>query len=174
MPLDTPSHPMQRVAITDAGAHILPPNSCASIPPVPWHVAYTKPQAEVAIEAKLRDEGAGVWLPREIRNNRLCPLIPRYIFLQLTGERLRWGCVIRTAGGEELGAVLRSPAGMPKIIPPSALETLQSQCDDDGVLLRRDLLSPVLPGWRRLCDMTPADRQQLVLRMFGRAAMEAA
>lgn len=181
MPLDTPLPFMQRP--TSHGTTPAFPGrvSCASILDAPWHAAFTKPGAERKTEAKLRDEQAGVWLPMECRDRdkRLAPLIPRYIFLQLTGERTKWGCVIRSAGGEELASVLRSPTGRPLVVPLAALDALRGQCAPDGVLypvasreMRRGDLGRAATGpfqsFTGICRMTTRQRVELLLSMFGR------
>ena len=62
------------------------------------------------------------------------PIFPRYLFLQMTGERVRWGYVIRNAAGEELGAVMRDPSGKPLAVAVGALETLWADCAPNGVI----------------------------------------
>ena len=159
---------------------------CASLPGVPWHVLYTHPNAERAAEHKLRREGAGVWLPMDSRlwdnrQRKISVTFPRYLFLQLTGDRVKWGCTVRSDGGEELGSVLRSPAGRPLVVPLAALEALWSQCAANGVIYppearearRGDVLrvlSGPLAGFAGVCTMTTRERVTLLLSIMGRPA----
>ena len=156
----------------------------ASIPGLPWHVAYTKPQKELATEMKLRQEGAAAWLPMECRTitrqeKRHVPVFPRYLFLQMTGDRPRWGYVIRNAGGEELAAVMLSPARSPLVVPDRVMRALWDACAPNGVIyppepreVRRNDVVKVLDGpWRDfhgLCRLTTRQRVEALLTLFGR------
>lgn len=156
----------------------------ASIPGMPWFCVYTHPQAEIKTELKLRREGAGVWLPLESvtlanRQRRIRAVFPRYLFMQMTGERPRWGYTIRDVAGEELGSVLRSPAGKPLEVPLPALEVIWSQCAANGVIyppapreMQRGDQAKVLDGpfadFRGLCTRTTREKVWLLLTLFGR------
>lgn len=157
----------------------------ASIQGVPWHVAHTKPLRESAVERKLKAEGAAVWLPvmshiGTNRQRRYERLFPRYILLQLTGEREKWGCTIRSDGGEELASVLRTPAGVPLIVPDEVMERLLVQCAPDGIIhepeprqMRRGDVARVEQGpftsFSGVCQRTSKDRVWLLLTIMGRS-----
>lgn len=123
----------------DAGRFLGAFVPCASISGQPWLCVYTRPKCELRVEHKLRSEGAPAWLPQEAAfeptgERRIRALFPRYLFMQMLGERLRWGYVIHSEAGEELGAVLRSADGRPLRMPPGAIERLWSQCQPNGVI----------------------------------------
>jgi transcription antitermination factor NusG len=184
MPLDGESISMRISALTGT-EHT---RSCfapsASVTDMPWHVLYTQPNAERAAEHKLRREGAGVWLPLDSRTwanrqRKISVTFPRYLFLQLTGERVKWGCTVRSDGGEELGSVLRSPAGNPLAVPLAALEALWGQCGPNGVIYPPEVrearrgdalrvLTGPFAGFTGICTLTTRQRVTLLLSMFGR------
>jgi transcription antitermination factor NusG len=157
---------------------------CASIPGTPWHVAYTKPLREASVVKKLREEGAAVWRPIKLfrapnGQERYEPLFPRYVLMQMTGERLKWGYTIRNQFGYELGHVLRSPAGTPMVIPDAEMEWLTLQSEDDGIIreparpqVALDDRGRVLTGWaaqlQGICTRTSRDRVWLLLSVLGR------
>lgn len=165
-----------------AGAGAFVP--CASIPGLPWHVCYTKPQMELRVELKLRKEGAAAWAPNECwvtpdRHRRLRLIFPRYVLMQMSGERQKWGFTVRNEGGEELGSVLRSPSGRPLVLPDQDLEALLAQCAPNGVIyppepreMHRGDVGRVVTGpmtdFRGICRRTTRERVWLLLSVLGR------
>lgn len=158
----------------------------ASMPGAPWHVAYTKPRAEQATTEKLQAEGAGVWCPMVVetmanRQKRHVLLFPRYVLLQLTGERVRWGHVIRNAGGEELASVITSPSGRALVVPDQAIAELVAQAGKDGIfrpppareISRRDhvrVLDGPFTSFSGIVNRTAKDRVWCLLSIFGRSS----
>jgi len=156
---------------------------CASIPSLPWHVAYTKPLREASVVKKLREEGAAVWRPIKLfrgpnRQERYEPMFPRYVLMQMGGERLKWGYTIRNQYGYELGNVLRSPAGVPLVIPNAAMELLIRQSDDQGIIHEPvkpemhcgglgSVLGGPLASFAGICTRTSRDRVWLLLAVMG-------
>ena len=157
----------------------------ASIAGRPWACVYTKPRAEIVAEHRVRAEGFAAWLPmhqvihrphRGVPFTTHRPIFPRYLFVQ----DYRW-TVVRNAGGEELGAVLRSPAGVPLSVPESVLEVLWSQCAANGVIyppeprqVRRSdtvrVLDGPFAGFAAVCSRTSRERVWLLLSIFGRSS----
>jgi len=156
---------------------------CASIPDAPWHCVYTRPHQEAATEARVRQEGAAAWLPLEAvalanRQTRIRPIFPRYLFVQ----DYRW-MVVRNAGGEEMASVLRSPAGMPLVVPPRVVATLMAQRGADGIIRPAEprevdrgdeveITGGPFASFRGVCSRTARDRVWVLLNVLGSSQIE--
>ncbi len=156
---------------------------CASIPGLAWHVVYTLPAHESACALQLGRDQAGVWYPRVVDRDskgaaKWSAMFPRYVFCQMAGERLRWGCVVRSSAGVELGTVLRSAAGNPLVVPERVVTELRAGCDETGAWhvpqARRAAVgdsvtvqSGAYAGWQGVVSASKAERVAVLLSILG-------
>jgi transcriptional antiterminator RfaH len=150
-----------------------------------WYVVHTQPQAETRALWHLRRQGFECFLPR-IRKlvrharkvePRLVALFPRYLFVRLRLDAVRWRAINGTRGVVNLLANGDSP--LP--VPHGAVETLHRQCDaEDAVppsalgLFTKGLKVRIMSGAfiGQVCEVVEApsqgcDRVQLLLNFLG-------
>jgi transcription antitermination factor NusG len=105
-------------------------------------------------------------------------MFPRYLFVQIAGERERKGCVIRSPGINDLGSILRSPAGNPLVVPERVVTQLRAGCDETGAWhvpqARRAAVgdsvtvqSGTYAGWQGVVSASKAERVAVLLSILG-------
>ncbi|MBV8474445.1 MAG: transcriptional activator RfaH [Hyphomicrobiales bacterium] len=106
-----------------------------------WYVAMTLPHKERLAAANLANQGYRCFLPLQQATRRharqfrtvLAPVFPRYIFIILDIERMRWRSVNGTIGVQGLV----SDGERPLAAPPGIVETLLHSSDRRGALSYR-------------------------------------
>ncbi len=106
-----------------------------------WYVAMTLPHKERVAAANLANQGYRCFLPLQLATRRharqfrtvLAPVFPRYIFIILDIERMRWRSVNGTIGVQSLV----SHGERPLAAPPGIVETLLQSSDGRGALSYR-------------------------------------
>ena len=98
-----------------------------------WYVVHTQPQAETRALWHLRRQGFECFMPR-IRKlvrharkveARLAPLFPRYLFVHLRLDAVRW----RSINGTRGVVTLLANGDTPLPVADGTVETLYRQCD---------------------------------------------
>lgn len=94
-----------------------------------WRLLYTKPHAEVWVEANLRNQGFESLLPRIATRGGFGPLFPRYVFAGYhPGQRAE-------AFAGTYGVQYVVQCGMrPAIVPADLVVEIRARMDDRGVV----------------------------------------
>lgn len=138
-----------------------------------WYLIHTKPGSEALAQSNLRRQGFEVYLPlicQPMRragrwSERVCPLFPRYLFLQLDEGRQALKPVHSTIG---VASIVRFGTRY-AIVPDLVILELRSRADDRTGLLR--LLDPAAlpPGAAvRISGGPFAGLEGVFLRQAGR------
>jgi transcriptional antiterminator RfaH len=98
-----------------------------------WYVVHSRPQAEATALCHLTNQGFHCFLPRILqlrshaRQTRLVPvpLFPRYLFVRLDPNEMRWRAINGTRGVVSLLA--NGPHPLP--VPHGLVEALIAKCD---------------------------------------------
>ena len=106
-----------------------------------WYVAMTLPHKERLAAANLANQRYRCFLPLQLATRRharqfrteLAPVFPRYLFVILHVERMRWRSVNGTIGVQSL----ISEGERPLAAPPGVVETLIQSSDARGALSYR-------------------------------------
>ncbi len=104
---------------------------------IKWYVVYTQPAREFLAERHLVDQGYTVYMPRFLKicrharkvEEKLVPLFPRYLFINMDLLTVPWHSVNGTRGVSHL---LVSGEGMPCSMPDSIVENLKTQESQKG------------------------------------------
>lgn len=94
-----------------------------------WRLLYTKPHAEVWVDANLRKQGFGVLLPRITGRNGLAPLFPRYVFAGVTAA-LRGESLGGTYGVQYVVQCGHTPAR----VPAAVIAEIRARMDAHGIV----------------------------------------
>jgi transcription elongation factor/antiterminator RfaH len=105
-----------------------------------WHVAETRPRAEVLAQANLERQGFACFCPRFRKTRRharrveslLAPVFPGYIFITFDPRRDHWSPINGTTGVRRL---VGSAAGAPYAMPESVMSALFERCE--GSVIQR-------------------------------------
>ena len=103
-----------------------------------WYAIHTHPKGEVLAEANLRRQEFVTYLPRYLRRRRHArrtdwapmPLFPRYLFVRMDVEQVRWRAIHSTFGVQHLVCHGDKPAPLPE----SIVEAIQARHDDRGMV----------------------------------------
>ena len=139
---------------------------------VPWYCIRTLYNSEVLAEVQLRQRGFCAWVPMEYRRRDngqgiIRPLFLRYGFVQLDLAEDLWRTVFGTRGVEWLFC---TPAQRPIAVPGHDIEALMAQAAPNGIIYPG---APKAsgghrgPSWRAISELSDADREALLLRLFG-------
>lgn len=151
-----------------------------------WYVAQLKPAGLHSAVINLRRQGIEIFSPMLTREklvrgkvtSAVVPLFPGYIFVTIKAEeeyrRINSTLGIRRLVSNAAGPAMYSPRGLPF----GFIEGLQAGCDADGVLRKRDSMSPgdrvlVIGGpfsglIAELLAKPSAGRVQVLLDLLGR------
>ena len=99
-----------------------------------WHVAETRPRAEVLAQANLERQGFDCFCPRFRKTRRharridhlLVPVFPGYIFVGFDPRRDHWTPINGTTGVRRL---VGSAAGAPYAMPEAVMAALFERCE---------------------------------------------
>ena len=105
-----------------------------------WHVAETRPRAEVVAQAHLERQGFDCFCPRFRKTRRharrvdtlLVPVFPGYIFVRFDQRRHHWTPINGTIGVRRL---VGSAAGSPYPMPEAVMAELLERCE--GSVIQR-------------------------------------
>ena len=149
-----------------------------------WYAVYTQPRAENKVVGHLTRQGFDTYLPlflrRRSHSRRIdwvpSPLFPRYIFVGMNIEKVRWRAVWSTVGV----ANLVCSGEKPLIVPSDVLRILRNREDENG-FVRLGARSTVNAGDEVqiidgalgdlvaiIKEMHGLDRVTLLLRLMGR------
>ena len=112
---------------------------------VTWYAAHTHAQAEAKAAWHLENQGFQFYLPRYLKRRRharktdwvKAPLFPRYLFIGVTPENLRWRAINSTIG---IHYLVSGRSGEPTPIPTRIIDAIRAREDEDGnVALGADL-----------------------------------
>lgn len=114
-----------------------------------WHVAMTKPAAELATVERLEADGHDAFTPwhwRTVRHARKAervrrPLFPRYVFVRV-GDGLAVAGINRTPGV----STLLHAGGRLVTVAPEVMDRLRARCGEDGAALEADTLDRLRVG----------------------------
>lgn len=99
-----------------------------------WHVAETRPRAEVVAQANLERQGFASFCPRFRKTRRharrvdnlLAPVFPGYIFVAFDPRHDHWSPINGTTGVRRL---VGSVAGAPYSMPEGVMSALFARCE---------------------------------------------
>ncbi|MBV9726698.1 MAG: transcription/translation regulatory transformer protein RfaH [Gammaproteobacteria bacterium] len=152
-----------------------------------WYLIYTKPASEALAVANLARQHYTVYLPRVVqtirragrRFERVAPLFPRYLFLQLNEGQQALAPVASTIGVSGIVRFASSYA----VVPEQVLSELRERADPLTGLHRISSGAKLKPGaavriWRGAFDglegvferKAGADRVVVLLRLLGQNA----
>lgn len=114
-----------------------------------WFAVFTKPRQEHIALENLQRQGFDSFLPmainpyqlRSLRQMRIEPLFPRYLFLRAVADQQSLGPVRSTRG---VATLVRFGTELAHI-PETVIRAIRSRCDADTGLVRLDPV-PVEPG----------------------------
>lgn len=114
-----------------------------------WYAAHTQPKGETLAADHLRRQGFEAYLPRYLRRRRharrtdwtAVPLFPRYLFVRMDTERVRWRAIHSTFGVQHLVCHGDTPAAL----PPGIVEAIQAR-EDTGGLVTINVAPPFAKG----------------------------
>ena len=103
-----------------------------------WYAAHTQPKGEALAESNLRRQDFITYLPRYLRRRRharrtdwvAVPLFPRYLFVRMDVEQVRWRAIQSTFGVQHLVCHGESPAAL----PPGIVEDIRAREDSRGMI----------------------------------------
>ncbi len=103
-----------------------------------WYAVHTHPKGEALAEANLRRQDFVTYLPRYRRRRRharridwtAVPLFPRYLFVRMDIEQVRWRAIHSTFGVQHLVCHGETPAAL----PPGIVEDIQAREDISGLV----------------------------------------
>lgn len=103
-----------------------------------WYAAHTQPKGETLAADNLRRQGFDAYLPRYLRRRRharrvdwaAVPLFPRYLFVRMDIEQVRWRAIHSTFGVQHLVCHGETPAALPAGI----VEDIQAREDIGGLV----------------------------------------
>jgi transcriptional antiterminator RfaH len=104
-----------------------------------WYLVYTKPHKEHVAKENLERQGYATYLPMTVirrrrmgrGTDRVEPLFPRYLFIQLDTETDNWAPIRSTIG---VNSMVRF--GMyPSVVPDLLIKELQQRDDEQGIQL---------------------------------------
>ncbi len=103
-----------------------------------WFAVHSLPHREAGAQRQLENQGFHTFLPRCLKARRharklenvLAPIFPRYLFVVLDLDRVRWRSVNGTFGV----ARLVMAGDRPQPVPPGVVEALIALADGRGVL----------------------------------------
>ena len=113
-----------------------------------WHVAETRPRAEVLAQANLERQGFACFCPRFRKTRRharrvdslLAPVFPGYIFVRFDPRRDHWSPINGTTGVRRL---VGSVSGAPYPMPETVMSALFERCE--GSVIQR-MVPTLWPG----------------------------
>ena len=149
-----------------------------------WYLLYTQPRAENKVVSHLRRQGFDTYLPlflrRRSHSRRIdwvpSPFFPRYLFVGMNIEKVRWRAVRSTVGV----ANFVCSGEKPLIVPSDVLGILRDREDENGfvrlgarstvnagdeVRIIEGALGDLVAIVKETHDM---DRVTLLLRLMGR------
>lgn len=143
----------------------------------PWHVIWTKPGQEHIADRELRAAGFPTFFPLYgARRAAYVPMFRRYGFAQPNRDD-QWVGMLYARG---VAAVLRTPYGVPQVVPQRNMDELFAQCSPNGVIFEPEprraqkgdpvrVLEGPLAGFTGICARTSAERVWLLLTLLGRS-----
>ncbi|MBI4969557.1 MAG: transcriptional activator RfaH [Rhodospirillales bacterium] len=116
-----------------------------------WYVVHTQPQAERRAHANLVRQGFETYLPCYLKRRSHArkiervpaPLFPRYLFVGIDPQTMRWRSIYSTFGVSHL----ISNGDMPAPVPEGVVEAIRARHGHDG-LVRLDDPIPFKKGDR--------------------------
>lgn len=142
-----------------------------------WHVAHTHPRAERVALSHLRRQGFTTYLPqyRKLRRHARrvdwvpAPLFPRYLFIGIDIETMRWRAIRSTIGI----AGLICDGDTPAPVPDGVIDEIRRREDEEGMVAlgaspfqpgdRITVVSGPLAGQAGLFDCMDDDRRVIIL-----------
>jgi transcriptional antiterminator RfaH len=126
-----------------------------------WYLVHTKPRGEAVAEANLRRQGYDIYLPRLAHRvlsryrwrERVQPLFPRYLFLQLAEGSQALAPVQSSMG---VSSVVRFGATY-AVVPDGIIDELRSRAEPQSGLHRLNRIAPPVPGEAIKITMKPFD-----------------
>jgi transcriptional antiterminator RfaH len=105
-----------------------------------WYLIHTKPSHEALAQANLERQGFGVYFPRALQSvqvrqgcrERIVPLFPRYLFLQVHASEQALAPVRSTVG---VSGIVRFGSEY-TVVPDRVVEELQARADRETGLHR--------------------------------------
>lgn len=103
-----------------------------------WYVVYTHNKSEHIAERHLRNQGFEIFLPK-IKKQRCharridwirAPLFPRYLFVRLDIQRMRWASISSTLGVSDLITRGKKPLA----VPEGVVEEILKRQNNDGII----------------------------------------
>jgi len=149
-----------------------------------WYAVHTHPRAETRVVNHLKRQGFDTYLPlflkRRCHSRRVdwvpSPFFPRYLFVGMNIEKVRWRAVRSTVGVSNFVCLGESPIK----VPTDILKLLRSREDENG-FVKLGSSSQIHPGDQvRIIDgalgdlvaivkeLHGLDRITLLLRLMGR------
>ena len=110
-----------------------------------WYAVHTQPHKEAIASEHLLRQGFKVFLPQHRKKRRHArkvdwiksPLFPRYLFVGIDQENMRWRSIHSTVGVSYLVQF----GDQPIEVPIAIIDVLQSRVDEDGLIwLNRDTI----------------------------------
>ncbi|NQV99384.1 MAG: transcriptional activator RfaH [Rhodospirillales bacterium] len=103
-----------------------------------WYAVHTQPNSEQKALQHLLRQGFDVYLPKYLKRRSharkidwvATPLFPRYLFVGMNIEQMRWRAIQSTVGV----SYLVSFGGQPVQVPPSIVEGLRARENDKGLI----------------------------------------
>jgi transcription elongation factor/antiterminator RfaH len=150
-----------------------------------WYVVHTQVHAETRASVHLETQGYHVFCPRlrkTVRHARkstdkLAPLFPGYLFLEMDSSRGRWRSVNGTRGVVRL----LTQGDVPQPVPGDIIEALRSRADVHGIMQSvpglgtgqriRITEGPFEDLVGTLHGLEGADRVHVLLDLLGRSVM---
>lgn len=153
-----------------------------------WYVVRSAPRKEFFAASQLENQSFRTFVPRLRRTVRharrtqtvLAPLFPRYLFVAMDVDRVRWRSILGTFGV----AQLIMSGERPKPVPDGVVENLAEASDLAGAVSFRDRLrvgddvrfvsGPFAELIGRLVDLDDAGRVGVLLEIMGSERVVAA
>jgi len=103
-----------------------------------WYAVHTHPQGETHAYRHLKRQGFEVYLPRYLKKRsharridwRPSPLFPRYLFVGMDIEKIRWRAIQSTVGVSHLVCL----GDRPTPVLGNIIDTLRAQENDKGMV----------------------------------------
>ena len=136
-----------------------------------WYAVHTHPRAETKAVTHLKRQGFDTYLPlflkRRSHSRRIdwvpSPFFPRYLFVGMNIENIRWRAVRSTVGVSNVICSGENPAQ----VPPDVLKLLKSREDENG-FVKLGSSSSIHPGDRvQIIDSALGDLVAIVKELHG-------
>jgi len=104
-----------------------------------WYAVHTHPRAETCVVRNLNRQGFDIYLPMYLKKRRharridwvQAPLFPRYLFVEMNLENVRWRSIQSTMGVLNLVCFGEKPIPVPQNVI-----TILKSCEDENCLIK--------------------------------------